>query len=180
MHEKGEHSKGSLIHDNTSGVLLYGNVYISNRERNALFKGGARGAMVNNLIFNPGRFAVHYNLWPKEWEGKAWQTGRLSLVGNQLRHGPSTEADTAFFTQRAAGHLELYMADNVATDRSGRPVLGGARLRRPPSHAGHAGAARSSRRPAHPAGGEACMEELERRRRRAAVGPRCAGPQGDR
>ena len=35
--EKGEHSKGSLIHDNTSGVLLYRNVHASNRERNALF-----------------------------------------------------------------------------------------------------------------------------------------------
>jgi lysophospholipase L1-like esterase len=122
VHEKGEHSKGSLIHDNTSGVLLYGNVYISNRERNALFKGGARGAMVNNLIFNPGRLAVHYNLWPKEWEGKPWQTGRLSLVGNQLRHGPSTDPDTAFFTQRGAGHLALYLADNLASDRQGQAV----------------------------------------------------------
>ena len=122
VHQKGEHSKGSLIHDNTSGVLLYGNVYISNRERNALFKGGARGAMVNNLIFNPGNLAVHYNLWPKEWEGKAWQTGRLSLVGNVLRHGPSTKPEVAFFTQRGAGHLELYVADNLATDRSGQPV----------------------------------------------------------
>jgi lysophospholipase L1-like esterase len=122
VHEKGEHSKGSLIHDNTTGVLLYGNAYISNRERNALFKGGARGAMVNNLIFNPGRLAVHYNLWPKEWEGKTWQTGRLSLVGNLLRHGPGTEPETAFFTQRGAGHLELYLADNPATDRNGRPV----------------------------------------------------------
>ncbi len=122
VHEKGEHSKGSLIHDNTSGVLLYGNVYISNRERNALFKGGAHGAMVNNLIFNPGRLAVHYNLWPKEWEGKPWQTGRLSLVGNLLLHGPSTEPNTAFFTQRGAGHLELFIADNLALDQRGRPV----------------------------------------------------------
>lgn len=122
VHEKGEHSKGSLIHDNTSGVLLYGNVYISNRERNALFKGGAHGAMVNNLIFNPGRLAVHYNLWPKEWEGKTWQSGRLSLVGNHLRYGPSTEPGTAFFTQRGAGHLALFLADNQALDRDGRPV----------------------------------------------------------
>ena len=122
VHEKGEHSKGSLIHDNTSGVLLYGNVYISNRERNALFKGGAHGAMVNNLIFNPGRLGVHYNLWPKEWEGKTWQSGRLSLVGNHLRYGPSTEPGTAFFTQRGAGHLALFLADNQALDRDGRPV----------------------------------------------------------
>jgi lysophospholipase L1-like esterase len=122
VHEKGEHSKGSLIHDNTSGVLLYGNVYASNRERNALFKGGAQGAMVNNLVFNPGRRAVHYNLWPQEWAGKPWQAGRLSLVGNRLLHGPDTEPGTAFFTLRGAGDLHLHLHDNLATDRAGQPV----------------------------------------------------------
>jgi lysophospholipase L1-like esterase len=120
VHEKGEHSKGSLIHDNTHGVLLLGNVYISHRERNALFKGGAQGAMVNNLVFNPGRYAVHYNLWPQEWQGKPWQTGRLTLVGNVLRHGPSTEPGTAFFTLRGAGDVQLHLADNLAFDRQGR------------------------------------------------------------
>ena len=122
VHEKGEHSKGSLIHDNTSGVLLYGNVYASNRERNALFKGGAQGAMVNNLVFNPGRRAVHYNLWPQEWAGKPWQAGRLSLVGNRVLHGPDTEPGTAFFTLRGAGDLHLHLHDNLATDRAGQPV----------------------------------------------------------
>ncbi|MEN9629243.1 MAG: hypothetical protein RJA10_2470 [Pseudomonadota bacterium] len=122
VHEKGEHSKGSLIHDNTSGVLLYGNVYASNRERNALFKGGAQGAMVNNLVFNPGRRAVHYNLWPQEWTGKPWQTGRLSLVGNRVLHGPDTEPGTAFFTLRGAGDLHLHLHDNLATNRAGQPV----------------------------------------------------------
>ena len=119
VHEKGEHSKGSLIHDNASQVLLYGNAYVSNRERNALFKGGARGAMVNNLIFNPGRRAVHYNLLPSEWVGKPWQAGRLSLVGNLLRHGPDTDPVTAFFTLRGAGDLHLHLQDNQATDRAG-------------------------------------------------------------
>jgi hypothetical protein len=122
VHEKGEHSKGSLIHDNTSQVLLYGNVYISNRERNALFKGGAQGAMVNNLIFNPGRRAVHYNLLPQEWAGKPWQAGRLSLVGNLLRHGPDTDPSTAFFTLRGAGDLHLHLHDNLAFDRAGLPL----------------------------------------------------------
>jgi lysophospholipase L1-like esterase len=122
VHEKGEHSKGSLIHDNTSGVLLYGNVYASNRERNALFKGGAQGAMVNNLIFNPGRRGVHYNLLPQEWVGKAWQTGRLSLVGNHLRHGPSTAPGTAFFTLRGAGDVAVHLHDNLAFDRQGKPL----------------------------------------------------------
>lgn len=122
VHEKGEHSKGSLIHDNTSKVLLYGNVYVSNRERNALFKGGAHGAMVNNLIFNPGRFAVHYNLWPQEWGDKPWQEGRLGLFGNHLRHGPSTEPGTALFTLRGAGPLRLTLSDNLAEDQRGQAV----------------------------------------------------------
>ncbi|MES2959880.1 MAG: GDSL-type esterase/lipase family protein [Pseudomonadota bacterium] len=122
VHASGEHSKGSLIHDNTSAVLLYANVYVSNRERNALFKGGAQGAMVNNLIFNPGRRAVHYNLWPQEWTGKPWQAGRLSLVGNTLRHGPDTEPGTAFFTLRGAGEVFVHLADNVAINRAAQGV----------------------------------------------------------
>jgi hypothetical protein len=122
VHVKGEHSKGSLIHDNTQGVLLYGNVYLSNRERNALFKGGAQGAMVNNLIVNPGRRAVHYNLLAKEWGDHAPQTGRLSLVGNVLRHGPDTRPGTALFTLRGQGDVELHLHDNLAFDRLGAPV----------------------------------------------------------
>lgn len=122
VHEKGEHSKGSLIHDNTSGVLLYGNVYASNRERNALFKGGAQGAMVNNFIFNPGRRAAHYNLLANEWQGQPYQTGRLTLVGNVYRQGPDTEPATPFFLLRGEGDVELFLEDNLALDARGAPV----------------------------------------------------------
>ncbi|MDP3083514.1 MAG: hypothetical protein Q8N44_07475 [Rubrivivax sp.] len=122
VHEKGEHSKGSLIHDNTSGVLIYRNIYASNRERNALFKGGAQGAMVNNLIFNPGTRAAHYNLHAGEWIGKPFQVGHVVLVGNVLRHGPDTLAHTPLFTLRGDADVELFLQDNIATDRSGRAV----------------------------------------------------------
>ncbi|MBL8277025.1 MAG: hypothetical protein JNL93_10020 [Pelomonas sp.] len=126
VHVKGEHSKGSLIHDNTTGVLIHANVYVSNRQRNALFKGGAHGAMVNNYVFNPGDRAVHYNLLANEWEGQPHQTGKLTLVGNALRHGPSTVAGTPFFMLLGQGDLELYMADNIAHDVQGgaAPLLG--------------------------------------------------------
>lgn len=122
VHVKGEHSKGSLIHDNTSGVLLYGNVYISNRQRSALFKGGSQAAMVNNLIFNPGDRAVHYGLNASEWTGQPFQTGQLTLIGNVLRHGPSTTPELPLFLLGAQGDLSLHMADNIATDSAGRPV----------------------------------------------------------
>ena len=81
VHEKGEHSKGTLVHDNATGVLLLGNLYAANRERNALFKGGVHAAMVNNLIYNPGGKAVHYNLVAHEWAGHEMVTGQVALVG---------------------------------------------------------------------------------------------------
>lgn len=122
VHAKGEHSKGTLVHDNATQILLLGNVYASNRERNALFKGGAWGAMVNNLIVNPGARAVHYNLVAHEWVGQAWQVGRLTLVGNAYRAGPDTEPQLPLFTLGGAGDVQLFEADNLAQDRQGRPL----------------------------------------------------------
>ena len=122
VHPKGEHSKGTLVHDNASGILLLGNVYASNRERNALFKGGVHAAMVNNLVYNPGAKVVHYNLVAHEWEGHAFETGQLALVGNVLRHGPDTKPGTPLFSLGGAGDVELHLADNLAVDTEGRPV----------------------------------------------------------
>ena len=60
-HPKGEHSKGSLIHDNATGILFYRNIWAHNVERSPLIKGGAQAAMINNLIYDPGKRAMHYN-----------------------------------------------------------------------------------------------------------------------
>lgn len=122
VHAKGEHSKGSLVHDNTSAVLLLGNVYASNRERNALFKGGAQAAMVNNLVYNPGARAVHYNLVAHEWAGQPHLAGKLALVGNVLRHGPDTPPGTPLFSLGGHGDVELHLHDNLAVDSNGNPV----------------------------------------------------------
>ena len=122
VHEKGEHSKGSLIHDNATGVLLLGNLYASNRERNALFKGGVQAAMVNNLIYNPGAKAAHYNLVAHEWEGQAHLTGKLALLANALRHGPDTVPGTPLFALGGHGDVELHLEGNLAIDRQGQPV----------------------------------------------------------
>ena len=122
VHEKGEHSKGTLVHDNATQVLLLGNVYASNRERNALFKGGVQAAMVNNLIYNPGARAVHYNLVAHEWGDRPHPTGRLTLVGNAYRAGPDTALGLPLFTLGGAGDVSLYLADNLAQDRQGQPL----------------------------------------------------------
>ncbi len=122
VHLKGEHSKGSLIHDNANRILLLGNVYASNRERNALFKGGAWGAMVNNLIYNPGGKAVHYNLIAHEWVGQPYQVGKITLAGNVYRAGPGTAERLPLFMLGGVGDVELFEQDNLAVDRHGQPL----------------------------------------------------------
>jgi hypothetical protein len=122
VHVKGEHSKGTLVHDNANRILLLGNVYASNRERNALFKGGAWGAMVNNLIYNPGGKAVHYNLIAHEWGGQPHQVGKVTLVGNVYRAGPGTAERLPLFTLGGVGDVQLFEQDNLAVDRHGQPL----------------------------------------------------------
>ena len=75
-HWKIEHSKGSLIHDNATDILIIDNLYAHNFERNPLFKGGVRGVLVNNLIYDPGQRALHYNLMAQEWGDHPYQIGR--------------------------------------------------------------------------------------------------------
>jgi pectate lyase len=121
-HSKGEHSKGSLIHDNASGILIVGNLYAHNYERNPLFKGGVRGMVINNLIYNPGARAVHYNLIAEEWRGQQYQVGQMALIGNVLRGGPNTPPRLALFMLGGSGDIELYEDDNIAVDWVGRPL----------------------------------------------------------
>ena len=121
-HPKGEHSKGSLIHDNATGILIYRNVYAHNYERNPLLKGGVQAAVVNNMIFNPGAQAIHYNLMDLEWTGHAPVAGELSAVGNVLRAGFSTRDDIAFLSIGGVGDLNYFGRDNIAVDRLGRPL----------------------------------------------------------
>ncbi len=121
-HAKGEHSKGSLIHDNVTDILIVGNLYAQNHERNLLFKGGTQGMMVNNLIYGPGPRALHYNLIAEEWRGQPFATGQIAALGNVLRAGPSTPSDIAFMMLGGSGQLEWYAEDNLAVDRLGRPL----------------------------------------------------------
>jgi pectate lyase len=127
-HLKGEHSKGTLIHDNATDIAVVGNLYVSNVERNPLFKGGARGVVVNNYIHNSGNTAIKYNLLAKEWGDHPYQTGQMAIVGNVFTHGPDTPAGTPLFSLGGEGPCEIYLHDNVARDAKGgeAPLLGGA------------------------------------------------------
>jgi hypothetical protein len=121
-HSKVEHSKGSLIHDNVTDILIVGNLYAHNMERNPLFKGGARGVVANNLIYDPGQKAAHYNLIAEEWGDHPVQVGRMAFIGNVMRAGPSTPNELALFALGGSGDVELYADDNIVVDRLGRPL----------------------------------------------------------
>lgn len=126
-HSKGEHSKGSLIHDNATEILVYGNLYADNVERNPFFKGGVQGSIVNNYIYNPGKAAIHYALVESEWEGHEWITGKMSVEGNYIEYGPNTSENIA--AGKFGGPVDVYWQDNTIVTKfpvkefSGKPTL---------------------------------------------------------
>jgi hypothetical protein len=119
-HKKGGHSKGLLIHDNAENVLVLGNLFISNHDRNALFKGGARGAFVNNAIINPGVTALSYNFSQREWQGQPTKTGRLSVIGNVYCPGADTRKKLPFLRILGEGPVEIYAHDNAQITPAGK------------------------------------------------------------
>lgn len=118
-HPKGEHSKGSLIHDNATNITFYRNVWAHNVERAPLVKGGAQVAMINNVIYNPGHRAVHYNLMNLEWAGHDYVTGEITAIGNVMRGGNDTNPGLPFLMLGGDGDLAYYGKDNRAVDRHG-------------------------------------------------------------
>jgi len=57
-HPKGEHSKGTLIHDGVRNVAITGCVYAHNRERNPRLKGGASAIVTDSVMYNWGSACV--------------------------------------------------------------------------------------------------------------------------
>ncbi len=120
-HPKGEHSKGTLVHDNATHITFYRNLWAHNMERSPLVKGGAQVLMINNMIYDPGHRALHYNLMNLEWAGHDYVTGEITAVGNLMRAGNSTAPGLPFLTLGGDGDLAFYGKDNKAVDRWGNP-----------------------------------------------------------
>lgn len=121
-HSKGEHSKGTLIHDNVTDALVADSLYAHNRERNVLFKGGAQGEMRGNVVYNAGKRFAHYNLHAKEWEGHDFVEGDVRVNRNVFLGGPSSDAKAAAFMLGGDGPLALDIRDNLALKADGFPM----------------------------------------------------------
>lgn len=119
-HSKGEHSKGSLIHDNVTNIAILKNLYVSNKDRNPLFKGGARGIIVNNYIYNPGDAAIKFGLADSEWAGYEWQEAQMTIVGNVLQYGSNTS--NIPLVKAGNGPCAVFLEDNQAKNVLGNSV----------------------------------------------------------
>ncbi|MFP6583636.1 MAG: right-handed parallel beta-helix repeat-containing protein [Candidatus Hydrogenedentota bacterium] len=116
-HAKGPHSKGSLIHDFVRDVSIIGCLYAHNDQRNPYFKAFTTGVIVNNVIYNPGSWAIQLFYVQSEWVGTGLtpENGRFSIVGNVLYHG----VDTLNGLHMLGPFGDVYMHDNVAWDQNG-------------------------------------------------------------
>jgi hypothetical protein len=57
-----------------------------------------------------------------EWEQRPYEVGKMSVVGNVMRAGPSTDPGLPFMMLGGDGDLEYYGRDNVAIDKYGNPL----------------------------------------------------------
>ncbi|HEV7690902.1 MAG TPA: pectate lyase [Hyphomonadaceae bacterium] len=121
-HSKGEHSKGTLIHDNVRFATVTRSLYAHNMERNILFKGGTHGFMIDNVVYNPGKRFAHYNLHANEWGTHEYVEGEINITGNAFLAGPSTDKKAAAFMMGGEGALALRMSNNLALDGQGKPL----------------------------------------------------------
>ncbi|WP_437986853.1 pectate lyase family protein [Sorangium sp. So ce117] len=119
IHEKGSHSMGTLVHDHCTDVTVVGNLYAHNNERNPWYKGFATGAIVNNVVYNPGKWAMRLGPVLKEWEssGVTPEPPRVSIVGNYMRHGANTLPGLPMIGTNSLG--SAYLEDNIAVDALG-------------------------------------------------------------
>ena len=119
-HSKGPHSMGSLIHDFCQDIAIIGNLYAHNVGRNPFFKAHTTGAIVNNVIYNPGSAAIKLFYPAREWTRTTLKPRdcRVSVVGHTMIHGSDTNKGLALMARQG----EAYHRDNVALDRDGEPV----------------------------------------------------------
>ncbi len=65
---------------------------------------------------------MHYNLQALEWGEVPFERGRMTLIGNVLRAGPSTPSGLPMLMIGGEGDVDVYARDNVAVGRFGEAL----------------------------------------------------------
>jgi len=113
-HPKGEHSKGTLIHDGVRNVVIIGCLYAHNRERNPRLKGGTTSIVAGNVMYNWGSACVGVG---KHGNRKELQPSETVLIGNVAIAGADTHSQV--FVKSVDPGGRVFLRDNVAVAANG-------------------------------------------------------------
>lgn len=147
-HSKGEHSKGTLVHDGVRNVVITGSLYAHNRERNPRMKGGSTAIVSGNLMYNWGSACVGVGARGNE---RVLQPAEVVLIGNVAIAGPDTKGRVFVKAVDPGGRVALrdniivgaeLMSEGVVEDR--RPDLSSAKP--DPAHVLRTAGSRPARR----------------------------------
>ena len=107
-HPKGEHSKGTLVHDGVRNVLIEGCVYAHNHERNPRLKGGTLATVRDTVMYNWSSACVGVGARGNQ---KMLAPAQAVLVGNVAIAGPDTKGK--FFVKSVDPGGLVAMRDNL-------------------------------------------------------------------
>ena len=116
-HPKGEHSKGTLVHDGVRHVVIAGCLYAHNRERNPRLKGGTTAIVAENVMYNWGVACVGIG---KHGNRKMLEPAESVLAGNVAIAGPDTR--TRVFVKSVDPGGRVFLRHNIAVAANGAPI----------------------------------------------------------
>jgi hypothetical protein len=117
-HDKGPHSKGTLVFGGTQEVAIVNCLYSSQVERNPVFQPGTSGVIVNTVICNPGQRAIHAH-GPDGAADPGMTKPRIAVVGNVVFYGEKTKRSVHSIFE---GVADAYFKDNEGYDWFGKPL----------------------------------------------------------
>lgn len=116
-HPKGEHSKGTLVHDGVRDVAITGCLYAHNRERNPRLKGGTSTVLEANVMYNWGSACVGVGARGNE---RLLQPAEAVLDNNVAIAGLDTRSRILVKSVDPGGRVLLRA--NAAIDATGRAM----------------------------------------------------------
>lgn len=117
-HAKGEHSKGTLLHDGVANVSIIGCLYAHNQARNPYYKGNSRAVFVNNVIYNSGTYCVHMADYGTESSTIIGQSFG-ALVGNVWIKGINSSSKPFVTSVKDRECGQIYLDGNILKGNTG-------------------------------------------------------------
>ncbi|MEP3032878.1 MAG: hypothetical protein ABJO67_00870 [Pseudoruegeria sp.] len=108
-HPKGAHSMGPIIGPLTKGIVFERNLLAHNSARNPVVSGGAEAIVVNNLVYNPGYYGIHFYPW-----AATPRPTLAAVIGNVVIAGPNTKNNLLALADGLNPGSRIYYRDNIA------------------------------------------------------------------